>query len=322
MSIPNLPPETELTPHAIAALLVRHGLPPSTAVTRMPSTGIINTVYAVGTELVLRLPRAKYGHYIAREARVVPQARAAGVRTPALVAMDDSLDLLPVPYALYERVHAETLGLLDREPAEAAHAWHELGRDLGRLHAATPPAPWDERPGAKAHAQRPRKTPHELVDEEASPEGSISSIEARWLQAWFDRLAPLAERGKDTRVARLLHADTQPTNVMVDGTTLEYRALIDWGDARWDDVAVDFVGPPLRAVPHMLAGHREVMPLDDDDTAEARILWTQLRFAVSVLWRGKASGYSWGERPIPRLIEIMRFFNGPIPNRWTELRPP
>ena len=321
MSGPDIPAETELTPESMAAILRRHNLAPSTQITRLPSTGIINTVYAVGTDLVLRLPRAKYGHYIAREARVVPQARAAGVRTPALIAMDDSLDILPVPYSLYERVHAETLGLLDVEPDEAAHAWHELGRDLGRLHAAVAPVPWTERPGAKAYAQRPRKTPHELVDEEASPEGSITPIEARWLQAWFDRLAPLVERGKDTRLARLLHADTQPTNVMVDGKTLEYRALIDWGDARWDDVAVDFVGPPLRAVPHMLAGHREVIPLDDDDTAEARILWAQLRFAVSVLWRGKASGYSWGERPIPRLIEIMRFFVADVPDRWRHLGP-
>jgi hypothetical protein len=47
---------------------------------------------------------------------------------------------------------------------------------------------------------------------------------------------------------------------------------IDWGDARWGDAADEFVGPPLRAVPHMLAGYRQVSPLDDDETAEARIL--------------------------------------------------
>jgi hypothetical protein len=33
----------------------------------------------------------------------VPAARVAGVRTPALIVFDDSLDLLPVPYAIYER---------------------------------------------------------------------------------------------------------------------------------------------------------------------------------------------------------------------------
>jgi Ser/Thr protein kinase RdoA (MazF antagonist) len=314
--------ETELTSEARAALLARHGLSASTPIARMVSTGIINTVYAVGDDLVLRVPRLKFGDYIRKEARIVPQARAAGVRTPALVATDDRLDILPVPYALYERVHAETLGLLHREPGDAAHAWYELGRDLGRLHAGIAPIPWSQRPGAQAAVERPRRTPQQLVAEEAAPDGWLSPIEARWLLAWFERLTPLVERGKETRVARLLHADTQPNNVMVDGETLAYRALIDWGDARWGDVADEFVGPPLRAVPYMLEGHREVLPLEDDDTAEARILWGQLRFAVSVLRRGKALDFGWGERPLPRLIEIMRFFTEYQGPKWSALAPP
>ena len=189
-----LAPEVEVSPEALAAILARHGLPPSTAVSRMVSTGIVNTIYAVGGDLVLRVPRVKYGDYIRKEAKVVPQARAAGVRTPALVAMDDRLDILPVPYALYERVHAETLGPLNREPADAAHAWREVGRDLARLHAGIAPIPWSERPGAQAEAERPRRTPHQLIEQEAAPEGWLTPIEARWLLAWFDRLAPLVER--------------------------------------------------------------------------------------------------------------------------------
>jgi Ser/Thr protein kinase RdoA (MazF antagonist) len=315
-----LAPEIEVAHEALMAILARHSLASSTPVTRMASTGIVNTIYAVGEDLVLRVPRAKYGEYIRKEAKVVPQARGAGVRTPALVAVDDRLDILPVPYALYERVHAATLGLLNREPADAAQAWREVGRDLARLHAGIAPVPWSERPGARAEAERPRRTPQQLVEEEAAPDGWLTPIEARWLLAWFDRLAPLVERGRDARFAHLLHADTQPTNVMVDVKTLEYRALIDWGDARWGDPADEFIGPPLRAVPHMLAGYREVQPLDDE-TAEARILWGQLRFMVSVLWRGKAAEYAWGERPLPRLIEILRFFlenHGP---RWAALAP-
>jgi Ser/Thr protein kinase RdoA (MazF antagonist) len=57
-----------------------------------------------------------------------------------------------------------------------------------------------------------------------------------------DELRRLDEPAKDTRLARLLHADTQPTNVMVAAETLEYRALIDWGDARWAALA-----PPATA---------------------------------------------------------------------------
>jgi Ser/Thr protein kinase RdoA (MazF antagonist) len=243
------------------------------------------------------------------------------VRTPALIAMDDRLDILPVPYAFYERVHAQTLGLLNREPVDASPAWREVGRDLGRLHAAIAPIPWAERPAARAEAEHPSRTPEQLI-EAAALDGWLTPIEARWLLSWFERLAPLVEEGKFTRVARLLHADTQPTNVMVDGETLAYRALIDWGDARWGDPADEFVGPPLRAVPHMLAGYREVQSLDADETVEARILWGQLRFTVSVLRRGSAAEYAWGERPLPRLIEILRFFLEDNGTRWSALAPP
>jgi hypothetical protein len=66
-------------------------------------------------EYVLRVPRGAppFVAAIRKESVAVPAARAAGVRTPALVAFDDSLDLLPVPYAIYEQVHGEALGLLD-----------------------------------------------------------------------------------------------------------------------------------------------------------------------------------------------------------------
>jgi hypothetical protein len=64
--------------------------------------GIFNAIYLVGNEYVLRVPRdaPPFVAAIRKESVAVP-ARTAGVRTPALVAFDDSLDLLPVPYAIY-----------------------------------------------------------------------------------------------------------------------------------------------------------------------------------------------------------------------------
>jgi len=44
-------------------------------------------------------------------------------------------DLLPVPYIIYERVHGETLELLDLDPCDVTEAWRELGREIGRLHS-------------------------------------------------------------------------------------------------------------------------------------------------------------------------------------------
>src|SRR4029079_10027840 len=101
-----------------------------------PEVGIFNAIYGFGTDLILRIPRnhPAFTNAAHKEALAVPTARAAGVRTPALIAFDVSLELLPVPYTIYERVHGETLGLLDHEPGDTPAAWRELGRDLALLH--------------------------------------------------------------------------------------------------------------------------------------------------------------------------------------------
>ena len=62
-----------------------------------------------------------------KELAAVPAARAAGVRTPAIVVADDSCDVVPVPYAVYERVHAESLEAIGADAEEAAEVWRELG---------------------------------------------------------------------------------------------------------------------------------------------------------------------------------------------------
>ena len=74
-------------------------------------------------------------------------SRAAGVRTPALIAYDDACDLLPVPYLIVERVKGRALSQLDLEGSETPDIWREVGRDLARLHTgAGPPAPVAQSP--------------------------------------------------------------------------------------------------------------------------------------------------------------------------------
>jgi len=82
----------------------------------------------------------------------------------------------------------------------------------------------------------------------------------------------------------------------------------------------DFAGVPLRAVPTMLAGYRELTPLPEDDTAESRILWRHLQISLYLLSRPPQPGLSWAERPTAMLLEILRFFLDPPEERWRELR--
>jgi hypothetical protein len=78
-----LPAHTELTPPAIQAIVRRHGLS-ADRFELLPASGIINAIYRLGGDLILRIPRNHPAHVdqLRREAVAAPAARAAGVRTP------------------------------------------------------------------------------------------------------------------------------------------------------------------------------------------------------------------------------------------------
>jgi aminoglycoside phosphotransferase (APT) family kinase protein len=309
-----LPEHTPVAPEALAAILARHNLG-DRRLAPLAQTGIINAVYALGDDLVLRVPRNHPAHaeQARREALAIPAARAAGVRTPRLVAYDDALDLLPVPYLVVERVPGAALGQLEGDPAEAGGVWREVGRELARLHAVAPSEALSALPSEGGPPDP------EASIEQRLAEGWFSAVEARWLRAWVARLRPLVA---PPSTPRLIHGDVQSTNVMVDPAGGEYRALIDWGCAQQGDPAVDFLGMPLRCVPAVLAGHREVAPLDGDATAEARIVWHHLGVVVAFLRRGAVPGVAWGEQPVGMLVDLLRFFMEERGERWRAVGPP
>jgi Ser/Thr protein kinase RdoA (MazF antagonist) len=309
VKLPNLPPVSE---RILRAIVDRHGLD-ARGFSRLPEAGIFNAIYLLGDDYVLRIPR-EHPNFVAaarKEAVAVPLARQAGVRTPPILAFDESLELLLVPYSIYERVHGETLGLLDLEPTDTPDVWRELGRDLARLH-------WGVSEDGPASGLEPEPLPDPRpMPEELASAGFFTSMEARWLTAWLDRLAPTALAPVEKRFR---HGDIQTTNVMVRTGSLHYLALLDWGACGWGDPAYDFAGIPLRAVPLMLSGYRELAPLPEDDTAEARILWRHLQISLYLLSRPPQPGLSWAERPQAMFIEIMRFLLDPLEERWRDLR--
>jgi len=308
MELPEFPVLSDLILDAIAA---RHG---AGTVSHVASVGIFNAVYLLDDDLILRIPR-EHPAFIAaahRAAAAVPAARAAGVRTPRLVAFDDARELLSVPYLVYERIHGEPLGMLELEPMRTPAVWQELGRDLARLHnGVTAEGPVIGQRGELL--DDPRAWPDKLAET-----GVFSVVEARWLSGWLDMLAPMALAPV---TERFLHGDVQATNVMVHPGSLEYLALIDWGASGWGDPAWDIAGFPLRAVPLVLAGYREVVPFDDD-TIEARILWRHLQLSLWLLRREPQPGRSWAERPVGMMLEVLRFFLEEPGERWRAVAPP
>lgn len=310
MPLPDFPAVDDQTLRAIA---VRHHLEVDT-ISPLPQVGIFNTLFALGPDLILRIPRNddRFVSAARNEAIAVPLARAAGVRTPALLVFDDSGELLPVPYGIYERVPGTMLAALPGDPALAAPVWRELGHDLALLHSSV-----RREPPASDLVVHDEKTDPRPLPEIIARAGYFSAVEAAWLTTWLDLLAPAVESGSGQV---FLHNDSQSTNVIVDPATGAFAAVIDWGSCRWDDAAFDFAGIPLRAVPAMLTGYREAGG-PEGDAIEARILWRHLQIGLHQLRGQPVPLYSWGERPMGILFEVFRFFLENEDPRWREWRP-
>jgi aminoglycoside phosphotransferase (APT) family kinase protein len=293
-------PEHIPVPEAVLRELARrHGVPLAGPFEVLPENGIFNAHYSLGPNLVLRVPRNHPEHFAAlrREAVAIPAARNAGVHTPELLAIDDSCELLACPFALYRRIHGQTLESLDLSPAAATEVWRELGQELARLHAVNPSAAnrlIDTTPG-------PLPDPRELVDAHAAA-GWFTTSESRWLQTWLARLAPVALQPARER---FVHGDTQASNVMVQPHPLRYIALMDWGSTAWGAQVDDLAVVPLGAVPFLLAGYRESAQSDEDANLEARIVWRHLQLGLVTLPRGPLPDRSWAEthhRPMSRAL--------------------
>lgn len=260
----------------------------------MPSNGIINTVFALGERFVLRVPRQHPAHadQARREAIAIPAAAAAGVRTPPLVAFDISLELLPVPYLVVERVaglDAEALGVV---PPPAALAWRALGRDLALLHAAPgPDFPAIER-------GEDEMTPLLRLFDRRLDDGWLSPLEAAWIGPWVERLEATA--GPPGEVA-MVHGDLQMSNVLLDRSQ-RYQALIDWGCTRSGDPALDFRVLPMLAAREALAGYRQEGGFDLD---EAQVLLRRLQLLLAVLPRRAAPGLAWREPSVAWLTDLL-----------------
>jgi aminoglycoside phosphotransferase (APT) family kinase protein len=91
--------------------------------------GVANRAFLLGDDFFLRIPREPaFVHDLRKEAEVIPVARAAGVRTPAIVDFDDSCALMNSPYLVVERVR----GLDLTEAAGSEKTWPELGLERHR----------------------------------------------------------------------------------------------------------------------------------------------------------------------------------------------
>lgn len=262
--------------------------------------GASSWVYPLG-DVVLKIP---FDTPDAIQCLTVDTAMSAlmrrnGVRTPELVAYDESLDILPVPFALYRRVMDSITLQTANETITMQQAWREAGRQLAIVHAVTDQ---EEFPfPLRAFRQTPELDPRPWV-EELRADGKLATVDAAWLMTVLERLGPIVLQAEPVT---LCHGDVNAANILVHQESGAFLAVIDWAGAGWLDPVWDFAGVSLDVVPSLLAGHRSVAPLPEDGTAEARIFWVQVQTrlynAVNAAARGtKPAPLEWDIRQLRR----------------------
>lgn len=280
----------------------------------MESTGLVNWIYAIGEDAVLRIPSGRHPDGIAdalTESVTVPAVHAAGIRTPRLLAFDDTRQILDVPYTIYQRVAGTDLGRLSLNDPAAESIYRGLGNELARLHSLVTRV---DDPLGRLDAPDRWRTPE--FAEPLFAKGFCDQHSLDIITELFDRLrSALPEPGT---YRRFLHQDLKTSNVM--GHDGSFAALIDWGDAGWGDPALEFRYLPMRATSWALDGYRTLMPLDGDAGAEARILWDQIWCAVHQLDHrpGPVPRGSNRDRPGARLIDLVGFLASSTGRAWLE----
>lgn len=259
---------------ALIAIARKHGfsLP---ATMPEPWTGATGQVFPCG-DVVVKVPfdRPDAIEAIMIEAPIAPFARGLGVAAPALVAFNEARDILPVPYAVF-RCIGDGATLATRPSGQSTtRAWQEVGRQLARVHDVGEPAAVPI--VLRTFRQTPEVDPRPWVAE-LHRTGLFTAADAHWLGDMLDAIAPAALADVPPV---LCHGDVNAANVLVDGASGCFLALIDWSGAGWLDPAWDFAGVAFDAVPALLAGHRQVAPLVSDGTAEVRILWCQIQLRL------------------------------------------
>ncbi|MBW3570133.1 MAG: aminoglycoside phosphotransferase family protein [Gemmatimonadetes bacterium] len=265
----------QIDPELVRAMFARHGVRGPWA--PLHATGVANRIYAT-RDVVLRVatdhpdavPDAR------TESVAAPAAFAAGILTPRLIAFDDSRSVVDRPFSLWERVHGETLGLLQLDPPRKADLWRRVGRELSRLHhrvtLCPDPAGYLDTPG------RPLDL-HPLLQRLAAA-GRVDRTAMIKITRLIDELAPHVAAA---RTLRFVHDDIHPMNVMCspDGGLL---AIIDWGDAGWGDPTLDFAAVPLDCVQHAVEGYTLDTPGALGDFPEARFVWDKLHYTLEEAW--------------------------------------
>jgi aminoglycoside phosphotransferase (APT) family kinase protein len=234
---------------------------------------VANRIYATD-EIVLRIATDHPDAVVdARtESVAAPAAFAVGVLTPRLLVFDDSRAVIDRPYSIWERIHAETLGLAQLGEDQRNAVWLQVGTELARLHSEVASCP--DPNGYLENTERD-------LDLDALLETLIESGNADAANTGAVRrlLHDLRPHMTGNHAQCFVHNDLHEMNVMCSRQG-DLRAILDWGDAGWGDPTLDFAVVPLNRLSATLAGYGESNVKRLGEKPEVRFIWDRLHNAI------------------------------------------
>ena len=230
------------------------------------------------------------------------------------MSFDSSHSIVDQTYIVLERLHGRTIDDMPSLAEGGTRTYGSLSEVLFQLHQLRKGCgePILGVESAEFSCER-------LLDELASA-GEIGSDQGGWLREWFCHLEARGARSWDPV---LLHGDVMPSNLILNSSG-EVTAIIDWGSARWGEAIRDLAGFQTSRLPQVLDAYRSTAlshnadPDIPEGALEAGVLWYQLFFALSRLSGRQSTSEkrNWSAPREARLLELMRFLSGDVPDRW------
>jgi aminoglycoside phosphotransferase (APT) family kinase protein len=243
--------------------------------------GFDNTIWRLGDDLVVRLPRREAGvALIESEQRWL---RELAARLPLLIPVPLRVgvasDLFPWPWTIARWIEGTPGNLVD--PAELPHVARPLGRFFRALHRDAP-----EDAPANPFRDVPLRTHDDNVHRRLDEAGTAVD-RSEVLRVWGASL----EASPWASTPQWIHGDPHPANLIVrDG---ELVGVIDFGDLCAGDPATDLAGG-LLALPFQSLGEFFGAYGELDDSTIRRTLGWAVHFGLMFVLLGESDEPTYG----------------------------
>jgi len=198
-------------------------------------------LWEINNDLLFRFPlRQECAGPLSVEARLLPElALHVSLAMPAPLYYSDGVAAFPLPFFAYRKLPGVGMHLAELTSGQLANVAQQLANFLSELHTF----PAERAAALGVNAKTSAEWRERFVRLRARVQIEVSSLlaadEADRLEAFWQRF--LARHDYFVFAPALIHGDLAPEHVLIDANG-SVSGIMDFGDARVGDPALDFAG--------------------------------------------------------------------------------